>query len=175
MKQFLLLTLIGGGIFTIGVARAQEPVSTDAIYACAEIADDAQRLACYDDTVGRFEAAEIAGEVTTISKSEVKELSRESFGFSLPSLPRIMMPKTGGSDVAAVDKIEYAVSEVERTRSNKILVTLENGQVWLQTDGKRVQYSKRLGVKDAVVQRAALGSYKMKLDGGTAFRVKRLE
>ncbi len=85
------------------------------------------------------------------------------------------MPKSGGGDAAAVDKIEYAVSAIERTRSNKIRVTLENGQVWIQTDGKRVQFSKRLGVKDAVVQRAALGSFKMKLDGGTAFRVKRLE
>lgn len=175
MKRILLLTIGVGFLGPWNLAQAQEPVSTDAIYACAEIIDDAQRLACYDDTVGRFEAAEKAGEVTTISKSEVKELSKESFGFSLPSLPRIMMPRSGGDDVAAVDKIEYAVSAIERTRNNKVRVTLENGQVWIQTDGKRVQYSKRLGVKDAVVQRAALGSFKMKLDGGTAFRVKRLE
>jgi len=175
MKQFLLLTISLGFMCSTGVAQAQEPVSTDAIYACAEITDDAQRLACYDDTVGRFEAAEIAGEVTTISKSEVKELSKESFGFSLPSLPRIMRPKSGDGELAALNKIELAVSSIERTRNNKILVTLENGQVWLQTDGKRIQFSKRLGVDAAVVQRAALGSFKMKLDDGTAFRVKRLE
>lgn len=175
MTRLFLLTLAAFVFIASASGEEQPSVSTDAIYACAEISDNSQRLACYDETVGRFEAAEKAGEVTTISKSEVQELTKDSFGFSLPSLPRIVMPKFGDGQAAELDKIELAVSAAERTKYDKLRVTLENGQVWEQTDGKRVQFSQRVGVKSAVIQRAALGSYKMKLDKGVAFRVKRLK
>ncbi|MEL6474525.1 MAG: hypothetical protein AAFQ21_10605, partial [Pseudomonadota bacterium] len=57
----------------------------------------------------------------------------------------------------------------------KLNVLQENGQVWEQTDSDRVYYSKRKGVESAEVKRAAFGSFRMKLDGGRAFRVKRVE
>jgi len=56
------------------MADNSKSVSTGAIYACAEIADNDQRLECCDETFGRFQAAEIAGEVTTDSRTEVEEL-----------------------------------------------------------------------------------------------------
>lgn len=175
MKRAVLIA--ASASLLIGGAEAEEKkqVSTGEIYACASIVGDAERLACYDETVSRFEAAEKAGEVTTISKSEVEELAQDSFGFSVPSLPRIVMPKFGGDQGGLPDEVELAVASVERTRYQKLRVTLENGQVWEQTDGKRIQYSQRIGVDSAVVKRAALGSYKMKLDGGPAFRVARLK
>lgn len=156
------------------VAQDDQPVSTQAIYACAELANDTERLACYDETVGRFQAAEVAGDVTTISKSEVEEIKKDSFGFALPSIPRIVMPKFGDNDENVIDTIRLAVSNVERLRYDNLRVTLENGQIWEQTDGKRVQFSKRVGVETAEISRAALGSFKMKLDDGVSFRVKRL-
>lgn len=175
MKKLVLSAILVASAAPLALAQEDAPISTKAIYACAEITDDSERLACYDETVGRFEAAEASGEVTTISKAEVEELQKDSFGFSLPSIPRIVMPKFGGGDEdGELKTVTVAVTEVERLRYDNLRVTLENGQVWEQTDGKRIQFSKRLGVESASIKRASLGSFMMKLDGGSSFRVKRL-
>ena len=122
--------------------------------------------------MGRLKTAEEAGEITTVTRAEVETVQRESFGFSIPSLPsfgardRIERP-------ARVAAISYAVPRIQETPHGKLIVTLENGQVWEQTDSASVPYSRKSGVESAEVKRAALGSYKMKLDGGRAFRAKR--
>lgn len=175
MKFLCVSALTLTSVHALAAAQEGEAISTSAIYACAEIADDTERLACYDETVGRFEAAEAAGEVTTISKTEIEEIQKDSFGFSLPSIPRLVMPKLGGGeDKANIESVTVAVTKVERLRYDNLRVTLENGQIWEQTDGKRVQFSKRLGVEAASIKRASLGSFKMKLDDGASFRVKRI-
>jgi len=56
-----------------------QPASTSAVYACASLGDDGERLACYDAAVGRLQAAEEAGEVTTVSRAEVEEVQKEAF------------------------------------------------------------------------------------------------
>ncbi len=160
--------------FVSSEAYAQSEVSTDMIYECSSIEDDVDRLACFDDTVNRFRAAEISGQVTTISKSDVEQLNRETFGLSLPSLPKSILPKFGSNDSPELNSIFEPVATVSRLRYENLQVTLENGQVWEQTDSKQVNFSKKRGVETAEIKRAAFGSFKMKLDGGRAFRVKRV-
>jgi hypothetical protein len=147
--------------------------STAAVYACAGTEDDVARLACYDAAVGRLKAAEEAGEITTITREEVEDVQRDTFGLSFPSLPAIAIPRLGGDgdDGDRLDAITLAVTDIERNSYDKAVITLENGQVWLQTDGG--MFSIR-GIEEAEIRRAALGSFKMKLDGGRAFRVRRL-
>lgn len=157
------------------MAQQAEPASTEAVYECAALSDDMERLACYDAAVGRLKAAEEAGEVTTISRTEVETVQREAFGFSLPSLPRIAMPKFGDGEDGEIKAITAGVDSITSSRVSGLRITLDNGQVWQQTDGRRVTYSKRKGVKEAVIKQAALGSFMMKLDGGVAFRVKRVQ
>lgn len=157
-----------------GLASGEtDGASTAAVYACAGTEDDAARLACYDAAVGRLKAAEEAGEITTITREEVENVQRDTFGLSFPSLPAIAMPRLGGNgdDDGQLDSITFAVANIERNPYDKAVVTLENGQVWIQTDGG--MFSIR-GIEEAEIQRAAFGSFKMKLDGGRAFRVRRL-
>lgn len=168
------------GLFATGTclgatAQIEGDVSIDEVFACTAIDDALERVACYDAAVGRFKAADDAGEVTVVAKSEVEEIQREAFGFNLPSLPRFVASRSESSEAAKIEAIEVPVSQVVRLRSDNLRVALENGQIWEQTDGKRVQYSARLGVESAEIQRAAFGSYKMKLDSGPAFRVKRIQ
>lgn len=151
-----------------------EDVSTSDVYACKDIAGDTERLACYDAAVGRLKAAEEAGEVKTFTRKEVEEVKRDSFGFSIPSLPKLAF---GGKDESGKDKpdelkeVTFPIQTLSGTRGS-LRITLENGQVWVQTDDKGV--SPR-GQKEARIYQAALGSYKMKLDGGLAFRVERVK
>lgn len=78
-------------LFTLATLYATPALSAplDAIYACAETEDAAERLACYDAAVGTLQQAEARGEVTTISRSEVEAVERDAFGFNLPTLPRL--------------------------------------------------------------------------------------
>ncbi|MEM1105824.1 MAG: hypothetical protein AAGH87_05490 [Pseudomonadota bacterium] len=160
--------------FLPAAALADDAVSTDALYACAETADDAARLACYDAAVGRLQEAEAAGEITTVTREEVEEVQRGTFGFSLPSFSALALPRLGGDDDddGQIDSIVSPVAKIERNAFDMAVVTLENGQVWRQTEGRMMSIR---GVEEAEVLRAALGSFKMKLDGGRAFRVRRVQ
>lgn len=151
-------------------AATAEPVSTDEVYACASMDDDAERLACYDAAVGRLKQAEEAGEITTVTREQVAEVQRDSFGFSIPSLPSIAMPRLGGGEAEEIEELTFAVTDLDRSGYGKVTVTLENGQVWRQTDSERTP----LSADEALIKRAAFGSYMMKLDGGRAFRVERV-
>lgn len=168
-----LLLLSAATFVCLGAAAQDDAASTEAVYACAQIGEDAERLACYDAAVGRLKAAEEAGEVTTISRADVDAVQRESFGFSLPSLPKIAMPGLGGGD-DELDHVTTAVSEVRADPYGKAVVTLDNGQVWRQIDDTRVLAVRR-GAEEAEIQRAALGSFKMKLDNGRSFRARRVQ
>ena len=157
-------------------AMAETPVGTGDVYACAEIENNDDRLACYDLAVGRLKAAEEAGEVATITREEVEQVKKDSFGFSIPSLPKLALPRLGGGDDdGELKEIEQAIVDVSTTRDNKLLITLANGQVWRQTDSIKIVVSKRSPPESAVVKAASFGSFKMKLGNSRAFKVKRVE
>ena len=68
---------------------ANGPDELKAIYACKGMADSSLRLACYDQAVGRFEAAQNSGDVIAVSKTQVEAVEKEAFGFNIPSLPSL--------------------------------------------------------------------------------------
>ncbi|MCI4645857.1 MAG: hypothetical protein MRY64_13840, partial [Hyphomonadaceae bacterium] len=108
----------------------------------------------------------------TVTREQVENVQRDTFGFSMPSLPSIAMPRLGGeSEDGQIDEITYAITDVDRDAYGKVIVTLENGQVWRQTDSGRTPRNPEA----ALIKRAALGSYMMKLDGSRAIRVRRVE
>ena len=157
-------------------AIAETPVGTGDVYACAEIENNEDRLACYDTAVGRLKAAEEAGEVATVTREEVEQVKKDSFGFSIPSLPKLALPKLGGGeDDGELKEIQQAITEVTRTRDNKLVITLANGQVWQQTDSLKIVVSKRSPPEIAVVKAASFGSFKMKLGNSRAFKAKRVK
>ncbi len=63
--------------------------------------------------------------------------------------------------------------DLVRRDRDRVRVTLENGQVWVQTDDRNIRV--KGSPKEARIFQASLGSYKMKLDGGLAFRVERVK
>ena len=94
-KQNLFLSgfwIVFGGVVLSLPAHAQssaQPDELQAIYACKSITSADERLACYDKSVGRFEAAEKSGEVVTVSKTAIEKVERDAFGFNIPSLPSL--------------------------------------------------------------------------------------
>ena len=148
-------------------AAAQE-ATLENVVACRAIEAPMERVACYDEAVGRLEAAKAAGEVTVVTRADVEKVRRESFGFAIPSLPSF-----GGLRGADADEDLSRVTEAVQSVSGSspdLRVKLANGQVWVQIDDKNVRAR---SPKSAEIYEAAMGSYKMKLDGGLAFRVRR--
>lgn len=165
LRNLAAMTLFAA--FGTGAALAEAP-SLDAVLACRTIEDPAARVACYDAAVGRLGEAQATGEVTVITRAEVEKVQRDSFGFRIPSLPSFAGRDSSGGD-QKLEQITEAVRSVSGS-GGRLRVTLESGAVWVQIDDKKIRAR---NPKSAEISQAALGSYKMKLDGGLAFRARR--
>jgi len=70
-------------------SNSQEADELSAVFACRDKSDSMERLACYDAAVGKFEQAQNSGDLITVSKSQIEQVEKDSFGFSIPSLPNL--------------------------------------------------------------------------------------
>jgi len=165
--------------FAAGSAAAQDqppanPQVLDQVYACANIADETQRLACYDGAVGRLRAAQSSGDLVAVDRAQAQEVEREAFGFSLPSLPRIFGNR--GNEAAAPEVAEMAltIDRVVSRRNAPSTFYMTNGQVWSQIDDE-VARNVRAGGQ-VTIRRATMGSFLMSVEaGGPAIRVRRTQ
>jgi hypothetical protein len=116
---------------------------------CAALADDGERLSCYDSY-----AALLAEQGETAAT--------EAFGLP-PSTP-----------AETPDLIEARVTGVRWSVHGKLLIWLDNGQSWKQIDTRT---SFRLALDERVIiKRGWLGSYKLSRDGyNTQIKVRRTE
>ena len=174
--RHILLTIGLLGSITLPTVAQTTDISTSTVYACVDLTDDAQRLECYDSAVGRLKAAEETGEVVTVTREQVENVKRDTFGFSMPSLPKLTMPKFGNGDKdMTLKEVQIPIKKVDETLRGHFLIYLDNGQIWEQIDDKRVYYSSRRGAEMALIKKASFGSYMMKMDDGVLFRVKRVQ
>lgn len=160
-------------------ANAEQPLTrpTEALYACATETDDTVRLACFDTAVANLKAAENAGEVRTVDVSSIKQIERDSFGFSLPSLTEIFRRDESGKELLSqeVEEVILPIASISVNRvTRKATITLENGQVWEQVDSEELSRSKVRKGKEAKIRKASLGSYLMTINGGAGIRVRRV-
>lgn len=155
------------------------PEALTQVYACRDITNEAQRLACYDTAVGRLREAETSGSVVAIDRGQAQEMDREAFGFSLPSLSRIF--RGGDRDSASttprfepVDEIAMEIASVTHQRNGPSTFRMTNGQVWIQIDDEVARNVRQGGA--VTVRRATFSSYLMSVAaGGPAIRVRRIQ
>jgi hypothetical protein len=156
-------------------AAQNTPRALGDVYACSAITDDVQRLACFDTAVGRLRQQESAGQVVAVDREHVATLERESFGFSLPSLDRLLPSLGGGSDDAepeALERIQVEIARIVTDANGRASFVMTNGQVWRQVETQRTN-NVRVG-DNVTVRRAALGSFLLSPSrGGLAHRVRR--
>lgn len=141
------------------------------LVACKAIADPAARLACFDAQVGKLEQATAAGEVVVTDRAAVRETKKGLFGFKLPTLGLF---GGGDEDKDEVKEIQGTVASARTFGYGAWRITLEDGSVWEQTDSERLVFDPRKGDK-VRIYRAALGSFRMNVDGQRAIRVRRVE
>jgi hypothetical protein len=190
-------TLITASFMTFGaVALAQSgqnPANAavsplEPIYACANKTDPTERLACFDAAVATIRAKEAKSEIVTFDKQRVEKVRREAFGFSLPSLPKLGFPAFGGAPKAEGKDQSVAAAAVEedieeqsftvvstRESAGRVVITLENGQIWRLTEAGELNAPKRPPYK-VNIRTAAMGSFILTVEGrNKGYRVRRVE
>ena len=148
--------------------KAARAAQVQTVLDCRAVLDAAKRLACFDGAVAAMADAETKGDLVTMDREQRREVRRQTFGLSLPSLTLFDRGEKGED----ADKITTAVAEASRGPTGRWLIQLEGGALWRQTDDTDLYKTPHRG-SVAVVRRAALGSYFMKVDGDAAFRVHR--
>lgn len=176
--------------FAAGQEPAAQPAEMQTLLACRTIAELAERAACFDTATTALADALDSGELALVERRAVREVERDGFGLSLPTLGGLRQVfRQPAQDQSSADaapepetladgtQVEYArdgdmtrLSNVPvaavRDTGRGIIVTLENGQVWRQTDATRT-----FPVRDrhweqgvtAEIERGALGSFWMTL------------
>jgi hypothetical protein len=142
-QHLVSISIFASGLCMVSALAAAEKQP------CSQIPDDAERLACYDKTFppGPFDKAVVAAaSAKNFGKSEKKS--------------------TASSIQSGVVSIKYLVR-------NQRQFTLDNGQIWYETD-KGQQVNVKVG-DQITIKDAALSSYLLITPGGASIRVKRLK
>lgn len=169
------------------------------VIACGSVRGDKARLRCFEaaaPALGEaFPEALAAAEVRAEeARMAAEEEAKEEFGLSVPEkrandpfeeksfgaedLPKVAVKDSDDDNDDQVDSIVAGVTDVSTSVTGRIIVFLDNGQVWRQIDGdKATPYiRKNLDGVSATVKRGALGSYWVRLDNTrTAFKARRIK
>lgn len=145
----------------------------DSVYACTEIADNGARLACFDAAAAALRSAEAEGAIKLIDLGTAQQLDRESFGFSLPSVNALLAPKKAArvARFAPIDRIESVIQAIRFAPGGAAVLTLENGQIWRQTDGER-PYALKIG-KNVRIAKGFGGGFLLTVGSSNLYRVRR--
>lgn len=177
--RFAFIAMLAGGLAG-GPAAAQDekdeverPEVIDALYACRSVADAAQRLACFDAAVERVQAEEARQNVIFADREQVREAKRGLFGLGSIRLG-IFSRGEDGPDNEPLEEIEAKVRSVSMTNVGKLMILLEDGALWQQTDGTRLR-RRSLEETTVTIKRGILGGYSARLGDGRWFKVKRIE
>lgn len=165
-----LFTAVAGA----GEGWAQQSM-TDKLYACIGMTDAQARLACYDAAVGELKQAQSEGDVAVVSRADVQKAEKDQFGFSSP--PQAAIIASANPTAAAepeLDNVTVMITGVSKRADGKFRFTLDNGQVWDQTDTVRVRMLPDTPFAGEI-RKGALGSFFLKPADKTAVRAKRVK
>jgi hypothetical protein len=88
--KLTILSATALGLALAGGASAQSSDPIDDILICQQIVDEAARLACFDAAASRLSGERENG-LVAIYRQDVEAVERDSFGFDLPSMPRLSL------------------------------------------------------------------------------------
>lgn len=178
---FLILAaaLVAGPAFADATRDALAEIAK-----CADVADAAERLKCFDAAMPRARNALAvpAPAAAAAPQASTKSGLLDWFGFARPEKP-VTKPEEFGKPPpepgpGEITEITAGVIEFARTARGKALFVLDNGQVWRQidSDGTTVFDPSPGRPMRVTVGRGALGSYNLEIEGRNGLiKVNRLK
>ena len=137
---------------------------------CRKLTDDVARLACYDQATAAFDQAEAKGDVVVIDRDQAREVRKQAFGFTLPSISIFQK----GDPKVDLDTVDGAVATARHDGGGHWVIKLEDGAVWAQVGVEELFKTPKPGMK-VKIRKAALGSYMMVIDNQGGFKAHRVE
>nr|WP_294848560.1 hypothetical protein [uncultured Sphingomonas sp.] len=143
-----------------------------ALDACRAIADDAQRLACFDKSSTALVEAANSGAVSVVDRGQLRQARRSLFGFSMPKLPFFAGDKSAEDDTGI---LESQITATKGLPYDRYRITIKDGDaVWETTETRTNLWPPKAGQK-IIIQRGPLGSYFLKFDGQLGVKGKRVQ
>ncbi|ACT57991.1 hypothetical protein [Hirschia baltica] len=180
---------------SLGVANAQVNPKKDIVIqdvlACQALQSGVERLSCLDAALPALASAfpEAAMSLEEIAEAKIrreeqqKAAAEAAFGQTLKDVePPKEVEETVVSNRPAVvvpDELKQLgskISKIKETTRDRVIVTLDNGQVWLQTKAtsRRISAKKYEGA-EAVVTKKRLGNYSMRIQDNFNIDVERIK
>jgi hypothetical protein len=171
----LLLAVAGVTAGPVDRAIAQVDGNVDdRLLACSEIADTAERAACFDDVVrnmrqdgerangGAAEAASMPASADRADTESVAVPPVDTPGDAARDEPAMQIETRAGE--VEEEFVEFTATIVQSNKSgiNHFVVELDNGQVWEETDGSRRPRLPRVG-EDVRIYEGRFGGFRMKI------------
>jgi biotin carboxyl carrier protein len=169
MNRWVILAALAVLLSAAGLspARAAER-TTDALLACADESDDAERLRCFDAVVVSLRkapapvapAAAVAAAPAPAAPAPTAEQKFGARGDIKPDKHEVLSELTG------------TVTALGTKPRGELIVTLDNGQVWAEiTTSSKIKLKTGDTVK---IERGALGSYSLVAPNGRSSKVSRI-
>ena len=155
-------------IATPQVAAAQSSAPLTGLYACEAISKKKAQLSCFLKETAKLRAAETSGDIVAVDKERFTEIKK--------------------AEVKELEVEEYEKKKAETNKNQRLAIrgarrfggsrffrfTLENGEVWQQTEAGHVRLGK--GNPDILtIQRTSFGGHIGKVnDKAPAIRIKKV-
>lgn len=151
-----------GALLVFLCSMSAQADNEDAIARCARLAAVSERILCLEDAL-RHSCHEVdltpVAKATSVPANETPP-ANENFGLKEKRPPK------------DENAIRVTVISVRENLNSKFVFETENGQVWLQTDQRKVRY--RDIPFEAEISPASMGSFFLKpVAGGVSIRVNR--
>lgn len=175
MNKGLRTTILMASVIAFAAAATAEktreqPELFRNLLNCRGIADNAARLACYDQSAGALEQAEAKKDLVVVDRREIRETKKSLFGFTLPKLGLF----GGGDDEKDEQKdemtqLESTVASARAVGGGRWSLRLASGGTWETMSTLNAE--PRAGDK-VRIRKASLGSYlgQVGIDRGVRFR-----
>jgi hypothetical protein len=176
MGRFVVWTcavMAVAGLADVAVARPKPAAAPNApvvqrVVDYRKIEDGTQRLACYDAAVEALSSAQTSGDLVTLDRKQRQAVRRQAFGFTLPTLSMF------DAGERADNRVDETLASAHQIAEGRWVFQMQDGAVWRQIDDEILFRRPHPGSK-VTIERAALGSYMLSVDGQPGVRAHRDE
>lgn len=139
------------------------------LYACEAISGQADQLACFRAETAKLRAAETSGDVIAVEKDTLDEIKKTEVRKAEVKREKAVKEKSAKTRTLAIRSTATYGSK------GYVRFTLENGEVWRQTEAARIRFTDS-GTDTLTLKRAAMGSHRGTVNGKRpSFRVRQVK
>jgi hypothetical protein len=139
---------------------------------CTTIADDAQRLACFDREVAALVAATGAGALRVVEEQDITEARKKLFGYQVPDAG--IFATRNEEEREAAQTLVSTITRVRKVGSKEYHIWIEEGDAVWRMKGTSIRF-RAPEVGDPVeFKPATMGTYWIRVDGRKGVRGNRI-